>query len=80
MKDPHLLPSSSAVECVYLESPENGEVTQTGTLVGSVAIYSCFPGFELVGEETRTCQENGQWSGTEPFCRRECTMGLILAS
>ena len=24
-----------------------------------------------MGEETRTCLDDGEWSGTAPFCRRK---------
>lgn len=31
--------------------------------------YSCVEGYELVGSATRTCQLNGNWSGSEPYCQ-----------
>ena len=34
---------------------------------GFTATYSCKIGHELIGDETRTC-ENRQWTGTEPTC------------
>ena len=37
--------------------------------VGSKAIYSCINGLELIGNNERTCQTNGQWSGQIPYCR-----------
>ena len=43
-----------------------------GTRVGERAKYSCDPGFELVGEEKRECQANGEWNGTVPFCLLPC--------
>lgn len=37
--------------------------------VGGMAIYSCEFGFALDGDMTRTCQENGQWTGSAPVCQ-----------
>ncbi len=58
-----------AVDCGFLQTPDNSRVTITGTVVNSIATYSCFPGYELVGDETRTCVANGQWAGQAPFCK-----------
>ena len=54
--------------CPELYDPDNGRVMITGSTYGSVAIYSCEPGYELVGDETRSCEEDGTWSGDEPTC------------
>ena len=35
---------------------------------GTVATYSCADGYELVGEERRTCLVDGTWRGDEPQC------------
>ncbi|ESO92606.1 hypothetical protein LOTGIDRAFT_233055 [Lottia gigantea] len=32
------------------------------------ARYHCDDGFNLVGQQERFCEENGTWSGTEPYC------------
>ena len=59
------------MDCGDLDDPENGQVVLTGTTLRSIATYSCSVGYVLVGEQTRTCQANGQWSGRAPFCRRK---------
>ena len=40
------------------------------TVYNSTATYSCDPGFQLVGVETRICLESAVWSGDPPAC--EC--------
>lgn len=57
--------------CLELTSPDSGRVVFTGTTPGSIATYSCMPGYVLVGDKIRTCQENGEWTGIAPFCRRK---------
>ena len=61
--------------CEILSNPVNGQVIfSQERFVGSVATYSCDAEFELVGNETRTCQSGSAWSGTEPSCQRELTV------
>ena len=57
-----------AVTCPNLENPGNGTVDVSGNQPGDTAVYSCDDGFTLDGVDTRTCGENGQWSGSEPTC------------
>ena len=56
------------IDCGELDDPDNGQVSHDETTVGSIATYTCDPGFNIVGNMTRICQENGDWSGTEPTC------------
>ena len=58
------------VDCGNLDDPDNGEVTLTGTTLGSKADYSCNNGYALEGNERRVCQSNREWSGMAPVCRR----------
>ena len=51
-----------------LAAPTNGAVTVNGFTTGDTAVYSCDEGYELVGEQTRTCMSNSQWSGAAPTC------------
>ena len=60
---------SPVVDCGPLRYPLNGVVdTPQGTIFHQVATYSCNDMYVLVGNKTRTCQEDGRWSGYEPYC------------
>ena len=37
---------------------------------GDTCSFTCNTGYELTGSDTRTCQSNGSWSGTDVVCRR----------
>ena len=32
--------------------------------------FTCNTGYELTGSNTRTCQNDGSWSGTDAACSR----------
>ena len=59
------------MKCDDLTPPANGDVNQPGNSVGTVATYTCNDDFELIGDDMRTCQEDGKWSGADPVCKRE---------
>ena len=48
-----------------------------GTSFGDVARYSCDTGYILNGTAERTCQANGEWSGSAPTCERELWGAMI---
>ncbi|CAG0892797.1 unnamed protein product [Darwinula stevensoni] len=57
------------------EATENNnmECIQDGKYVtGSVVKYNCNQYYILSGSRLRKCTENGEWSGTPPFCTAEC--------
>ena len=58
------------VVCPDLENPPNGTVSLSmETVFESQAAYTCNDGFVISsGDDTRTCEANGQWSGTIPTC------------
>ena len=56
--------------CPNLMNPANGQVTESGFTPGDNAAYTCNSGYQLVGDSPRTCQDNGQWSGTAPTCEQ----------
>ncbi len=55
-------------KCSNLDNPSSGMVLLTGIVEGSQAIYNCSMGFNLIGNQTRTCQFDGQWSGSISIC------------
>ena len=65
-----------AIDCDPLEDPENGTVAITAIATDSLtATYSCLTGFDLVGEEVRSCDcqnTGGMWTGMVPTCMRKC--------
>lgn len=74
-----ILFNSTAVQCEFLTTPENGQLVLAGTIFGSTATYSCLPGFSLVGTATRTCQENREWSGQAPTCTGSfCSLAAVF--
>ena len=57
--------------CTPLNNPYDGRFD---CLFGEVAHYkdicnfTCNTGYELTGSDSRTCQSDGNWSGTETTC------------
>lgn len=47
---------------------DNGYISYSGSSTGDIATYFCNEGFVLVGNKTRVCQANSEWSGEEPIC------------
>ncbi|KAM4808468.1 sushi, von Willebrand factor type A, EGF and pentraxin domain-containing protein 1 [Rhinophrynus dorsalis] len=67
---PHCIP----VECPQPEEILNGIVDVQGLTYLSTALYTCKPGFELVGNSTLICGADGYWLGGKPFCKPvECS-------
>ncbi len=61
----------TALQCTSLPAIADGNVAIASLRVGSMAEYSCNPGFVLTGSQMRTCQPGGVWSGREPACTSE---------
>ncbi len=58
-------------ECDELESLEKGVVSKLSNSLGSVANYSCEPGFMISGPRERVCQLSPAWSSPTPSCERK---------
>ena len=67
-----VLNSQFSVSCPDLIRISNGGLLLNGSTPGEIATYFCNDGYQLVGNTTRTCQENGEWSGQPPECV-QCT-------
>ncbi|XP_037088759.1 sushi, von Willebrand factor type A, EGF and pentraxin domain-containing protein 1-like, partial [Pollicipes pollicipes] len=63
-------PTCTEVACGELERPDATlSVVTSGHRVGDTAQYRCGLGRRTVGDSVRTCQNNGEWSGTTPSCQ-----------
>ncbi len=67
----------AAVECPTPAYLNNGLVTYSGTTFTNEATYSCDYGYTLQGSTTRTCNANGGWQPSEPFCQSKCLFVII---
>ena len=56
------------VLCYQLEAPDNGKMECTGNHYQDVCSFSCDEGYELTGSDTRTCQSDANWSGSDAEC------------
>ncbi|KAG5839258.1 hypothetical protein ANANG_G00203140 [Anguilla anguilla] len=66
--------------CPKLEVPNHGRKLGKLLAAGHEVHFLCEPGYELVGSETRLCQESLSWSGQQPSCRNinECASAPCL--
>ena len=51
----------------------DGEITSCNMGVGyegDTCSFTCNTGYQLTGSDTRTCQSDGSWNGTETMCSR----------
>ena len=59
-----------------LSIPSDGEITSCSSgrvgvgYEGDTCSFTCNTGYELTGSDTRTCQSDGSWSGSETTCGR----------
>ena len=65
----------TSVQCPSLINPNNGMINcslgDDGVLsYEDTCSFICNTGYELTGSDTRTCQSDGSWSGSDPVCRR----------
>ncbi len=73
LHNPYKYISFTAEECSALPPLLNGAITYAPDMiadydVGTVATYSCDPGFRLSGFETRQCLRGAIWSNLVPMC------------
>ena len=65
-------------DCGATHAPANARTSTSGTTVGHTVTYMCNSGYKLMGNSTRTCQSNGQWSGSQPSCARELAVHVTI--
>ena len=55
-------------------NPNNGVINcSLGDDENYTCIFTCNTGYELTGSDTRTCQSDGSWNGSDVVCRKgEC--------
>ena len=59
----------SVVRCPFINPPENGNRTVYGYSNGSIAMFTCDTGYQIIGGSMRrVCQEDSTWSGTDLVC------------
>ena len=64
------------IQCDNIVAPANGEITSCSSgrvgvgYEGDACSFTCNSGYELTGSDTRTCQSNGSWSGSDVMCSR----------
>ena len=63
------------VNCSLLNNPENGIINCSLGDNGvpsyeDTCSFKCNTGYELTGSDTRICQSNGSWSGSDGVCGR----------
>lgn len=68
----------AVVTCDELTNPVFGVVNATGDGVGDRAMYFCQSGYLLSGNRERTCQESGEWTGSDPTCQRKSTGNIDM--
>ena len=62
---------NAVVDCGSPTAVSHGSFTLSrGTELGSVATYSCESQYVLDGSRTRQCEDNEEWSGQAPTCKR----------
>ena len=79
------------VPCLLLTNPENGVINcslgddETPSCEDTCS-FTCNTGYELTGSDTRTCQSNGSWSGSDVMCTNntatmsDIIIGVVLGS
>jgi len=68
--------------CEWLVDPDNGNVECSlgpdgVPTEGDTCVYQCDDGYIVSGSDSRECQSNGTWSGSEATCER-CEVFIAL--
>ena len=73
----------TAGTCPPLTDPNNGVIICSLGDDGvpsyeDTCSFTCNTGYELTGSDTRTCQTDGSWSGSQTICQRGMTCVLYV--
>ncbi|XP_056017716.1 sushi, von Willebrand factor type A, EGF and pentraxin domain-containing protein 1-like isoform X1 [Ostrea edulis] len=75
-------PQCYAQQCSPITKPTNGEINTTagsGTEYASVLMFSCDPGYDLVGSVYIHCKSDGNWSHPVPTCQKiKCPIPQVM--
>ena len=74
------VPVSAVVDCGDPGTSANSQRTLSSTIYNFVVTYTCDEGYTLHGSNSRTCQSNGQWSGSVPQCIGKLVICLLCIS
>ena len=74
---------TSIVSCLPLTDPNNGIISCSLEDDGvpsyeDTCSFTCDTGYELTGSDTRTCQSDGSWSGSDTVCKRGIVINLVM--
>ena len=64
------------IRCDDLSPPANGEIVSCSSgrvgvgYEGDTCSFTCNTGHELTGSDTRICQSDGRWSGSDAVCKK----------
>ena len=59
----------TGIKCEEITAPENSEMECTEDFVmSSRCSITCDEGFELAGDDVRTCQSDKEWDNDAPLC------------
>ena len=72
------------VRCSFLTDPNDGTINCSLGDDGvpsyeDTCSFTCNTGYELTGSDTRTCQSNETWSGSDVLCRRGTTILYMVS-
>ena len=67
------------VACPLLDAPSNGTIDCIlggggEPNPGEYCTFACDDGYELLGSVTRTCRDDGNWSGNSNVCTKKGTV------
>ena len=73
------------VSCPSLTDPNNETITcslgdDEVPSYEDTCSFTCNTGYELTGSDSRTCQSNGSWSGSDDVCRRGKQLYMAMLS